>query len=93
MLLFVKPGGAHVIDRLRTASARFMTSHRLGPVALQVRAWSWLAAETDHQAAHLRCLEAIVALDPSLDWAQAALTRAWYRRRGEQSGAVPAYVP
>ena len=32
-------------------------------------------AETDDLAEQMRCLKAIVALDPDLDWAQAALTR------------------
>lgn len=44
--------------------------------ALVARAWAWLAAEADDLAEQKRYLEAIVALDPTLDWAQAALTRA-----------------
>jgi hypothetical protein len=67
-----------VINRLRTVSAHLVTRYRLGPVALQIRAWAWLAAEADDLPEQMRCLEAIVALDPSLDWAQAALTR-WRR--------------
>ncbi|HUT19493.1 MAG TPA: hypothetical protein VM366_10050, partial [Anaerolineae bacterium] len=62
-------GRGDVINRLRTASAHLVTHYRLGPVALQVRAWAWLAAETDELAEQKRCLEAIVALDPSVDWA------------------------
>jgi len=34
-------------------------------------------------------LKAIVTLDPSLDWAQAALTRVWYRwRREDEKGSI-----
>jgi hypothetical protein len=65
-------------DSIRTLSARFITRHGVGPRVMQIRAWAWLAAETDDLAEQKRCLEAIVALDPSLDWAQAALTRVWY---------------
>ena len=55
----------------------------IGPHGLQTRAWAWLAAETDDLAEQKRCLEAIVSLDPTLDWAQAVLTRVWYRWRRE----------
>jgi hypothetical protein len=72
-----------VTHRLRTAPAHLVTHYRLRPVAPQIRAWAWLAAETDDLAEQKRCLEAIVALDPTLDWAQAALTRVWYRWRRE----------
>jgi hypothetical protein len=70
------------IDCLRTLSARPIT-HHIGPRALQIRAWAWLAAETEDLAEQKRCLEAIVALDPTLDWAQAGLTRVWYQWRRE----------
>jgi hypothetical protein len=62
-----------MIDQLRTHSARLITRHSLGPVALQVRAWVWLTAETDDLAEKVRCLEAIVALDPQYPCAQVAL--------------------
>ena len=62
-----------MIDQLHTHSARFITRHSLGPDALQVRAWVWLAAETDDIAEKVRCLEVIVTLDPQLPWAQVAL--------------------
>ena len=42
-----------------------------------------MATETDDLAEQMRCLKAIVALDPNLDWAQAALTRVWYHWRRE----------
>ncbi len=70
-----------MLDQFRALSARLITRHRIGPRALQIRAWAWLAAETESLAEQKRCLEAIVALDPSLDWAQATLTRVWYRWR------------
>jgi len=65
------------INAVRTLSARFITQHSVRPRALQIRAWAWLAAETEDLAGQKRSLEAIVALDPSLDWVQAALTRVW----------------
>ncbi len=51
----------------------------LGSVSLQVRAWARLCRDTDDLEEQMRCLKAIVALDPSQDWAQAALTRVWFR--------------
>ena len=72
-----------VIDRFRTLSARFITRYRIGPRTWQIRAWAWLAAQTNDLEEKMRCLKAIVALDPDLDWAQAALTRVWYRWRRE----------
>jgi hypothetical protein len=35
-----------------------------------VRAWAWLAAETDDLREKIRCLEAILKLEPELEWAQ-----------------------
>jgi hypothetical protein len=64
-----------LIDWLRTLLARLITRHGVGPRNLQIRAWAWLAAETDDLAEKRRCLEAIMALD----WAQAALTGVWHR--------------
>ena len=72
-----------MINRLRTLSARLITRHHIGPRVLQIRAWAWLAAETDDLAEKKRYLEAIMALDPTLDWAQTALTRMWYQWRRE----------
>jgi hypothetical protein len=68
-----------VLDRLRTLSARFFTRYRVGPKVLQVRAWAWLAAETDDVREKIRCLEAILALEPDLEWAQVALEGVRYR--------------
>jgi hypothetical protein len=69
-----------MIDRLRTLSAHLITRHRIGPRILQVRAWAWLAAGTDGLAEKERCLRAILALDPDLEWAQMALRDIRYRR-------------
>lgn len=80
-----------VISSLHTASARLVTRYRLEPVAVQIRAWAWLAAETDDLAEKERCLEAVLALDPSLDWAQAALTRVWYYWRRENPDSQVQY--
>jgi hypothetical protein len=71
-----------------------VTCYRLGPAALQIRASAWLAAAADDLAEKKRGLEAIVALNPSLDWAQAALTRVWYRwRRENEHGCLAASLP
>ena len=69
-----------MLKAIRTFSARLITRHRLGPRSLQVRAWAWLAANTDDLAEKVRCLEAIVALDPDLEWAKAALLSIRYRQ-------------
>ena len=78
-------------NRLRTLSARLIARHHIGPRAPQIRAWAWLAAETDDLAEKERCLEAVLALDPSLDWAQAALTRVWYYWRRENPDSQVQY--
>jgi hypothetical protein len=72
-----------MINRLRTLSARLVTRHHIGPRALQIRAWAWLAAEADDLAEKVHCLDEILGLGSTLDWAQAALTRVWYRWRRE----------
>ena len=72
-----------MVHSLRTFAARFITRRGIGPRAWQIRAWAQLLSETDDLAEQMRCLKAIVALDPNLDWAQAALTRVWYRWRRE----------
>jgi hypothetical protein len=75
--------GMPTIDCLRTLSARPITRRLRRPRALVVRAWAWLAAQTNDLAEQVRCLEAIVGLGPSLDWAQAAVTGLWYLWRRE----------
>jgi hypothetical protein len=65
----------NVVNRVCTASPRFVTRYRLGPVALVVRAWAWLAEQRGNLAEQKRYLKAIAAFDRSLDWAQAVLTR------------------
>ena len=72
-----------IADPLTARFARLIASRNLGSRGLRIRAWAWLAAHTDDLQEQMRCLEAVVALDPSLDWAQAALTRLWYRTRRE----------
>lgn len=62
-----------MIDRLRTLSARFFTRYNIGPRELRIRAWAWLAAEANEPAKKVRCLEAILAIDQSVEWAQVAL--------------------
>jgi hypothetical protein len=64
---------------LRSSVIGFTGALRGPPAYSGFRAWAWLAAETDDLTETKHCLEAMVALDPSLDWAQAALTRVWHR--------------
>ena len=64
-----------MIDRLRTLSARFVTRYLPGPRVLLVRAWAWLCASTGDPAEKCQCLEAILALDPDLEWARLALRK------------------
>ena len=47
---------------------------------LRIRAWAWLAEELENLAEKVRCLEAIVALDPDLEWARTALQDMRYRQ-------------
>ena len=67
---------------VQTLSARFVTRHSIGSRSLQIRARACLAAGTDDLGEKMRCVKAIVVLDPGLEWAQAALTRVWYRAEG-----------
>ena len=74
-----------MLNHLRTLSARLITRHRLGPrtrPGVQVRAWAWLVAEAGSLVEKERCLEAILALEPGLEWAQMALRdiRYWRER-------------
>ena len=62
-----------MINHIRTLSTRFFTHHNIGPVILRIRAWAWLAAETDDLAEKERCLEAILELEPDAEWARVAL--------------------
>ena len=72
-----------MLDPLRTLSARLFTRWQIGPPEMRIRAWMWLAARTDDLQEKARCLEAILELEPDLEWAQYALEgvrergRAW----------------
>jgi hypothetical protein len=72
-----------MLERLRTWLARTVAERGIGPRSWQIRAWAQLLSETDDLAEQMGYLKAIVALDPDLDWAQAALTRVWFRWRRE----------
>ena len=72
-----------IVNLLIAWFARLIASRNLGSRRLRIRAWAWLAAHTDDLEEQMRCLKAVVALDPDLVWAQAALTRLWYRWRRE----------
>ena len=39
-----------MIDRFCTLSARLITRHGIDPRSLQIRAWAWLAGQTDDLA-------------------------------------------
>ena len=63
----------NVIDPFHIPSARFTTTRWLRhPRALVIRAWAWLCAHTDDLDEKLRCLTAILELEPELEWAQSA---------------------
>lgn len=62
-------------DTLRTLSARLITGWRIGPRALQVRAWEWLCANTEDLREKQRCLEAILDLEPDSAWVSELLQR------------------
>ena len=55
---------------------------QIGRHELRVRAWAWLAAEVNESAKKARCLEAILVLDPGVEWARVAL-REMRRPRGK----------
>jgi hypothetical protein len=71
-----------MLNRLRTLLARLVVRWLPGLRELLVRAWAWLAAETDDLAERQRCLEQILDLDPDLVWAQVALEGVMEQRRG-----------
>ena len=70
-----------MICHLRALSARLITRWRIGPPILQVRAWAWLCANTEDLHEKRRCLEAILDLDPDLEWACEALLRVRHRQQ------------
>jgi thioredoxin-like negative regulator of GroEL len=53
-----------MVDKLRTAIARFMVQHVPHPHPLVVAAWLWLAAKTEDIEEKKRCFNSILALDP-----------------------------
>jgi hypothetical protein len=62
-----------VVDRLRTLLARLIAHHLHRPLPLVIRAWLWLAAETDDIEEKRRCLNAVLQLDPENEPATLAL--------------------
>lgn len=62
-----------MINHFRTLLARFIVRYLSGPRSLLVAAWGWLAAETDDLDKKPIYLEAILALEPENEQAQAAL--------------------
>jgi hypothetical protein len=53
-----------MVDRLRTLAARAIAEYLRHPRSLVIRAWFWLAAQTDDLQEKRRCLNAMLQLDP-----------------------------
>jgi hypothetical protein len=62
-----------MLDRLRTALAKFIVRYLTRPRLLVTRAWFWLAAEAKGIEDKRRCLNAILQLDPDNEPASLAL--------------------
>lgn len=63
----------HVVNDLRTVLARLIPHHLRHPRALAIRAWLWLAAESQDIEEKRRCLAAVLELDPENEPASLAL--------------------
>ena len=61
-----------MIDRFRTRLARLIIRHLAGPRELVIRAWLWLAADTDDVEVKWLCLHAVLELNPEHQAALAA---------------------
>ncbi len=69
-----------VIDKLRTVLAKFIFRDLTRPRQLVIRAWLWLAAETDALDEQRRCLEAVLELNSDSQAARAGLARLHQRQ-------------
>ena len=61
-----------MIDRFRTRLARLIIRHLTRPRELVIRAWLWLAADTDDVEVKWLCLHAVLELNPEHQAALAA---------------------
>ena len=76
-------------DRLRTLLAKFIVQHLNRPRPLVIRAWFWLAAQTDDIEEKRRCLEAVLELNAESQSARAALALLYQREvSGRDKAAV-----
>ena len=62
-----------MLDGYRTILARFTVRHLRRPRPLVIRAWLWLAAETEDLEEKRGCLEAVLELNPESQSARAGL--------------------
>ena len=67
------PGDAVMLDTFRTLLAKFIVQYLNRPRPLVIRAWFWLAAETEDLEEKRRCLEAVLELNPEGQAARAGL--------------------
>lgn len=61
---FRGPGDAVMLDTIRTYLAKLVVKHLNRPRELVIRAWLWLAADSDDVEGKWRCLNAVLQLDP-----------------------------
>ena len=76
-----------MVDKLRTHLAKFIVQHLNRPRTLVIRAWFWLAAQTDDIEEKRRCLEAVLELNPESQSARARLALLYQREVGDSDKA------
>ena len=62
-----------MVDTFRTLLARLIVRYLTRPRPLVIRAWFWLAAQTDELEEKRRCLEAVLELNPESQSAHGGL--------------------
>jgi len=67
--------------KLRTQLAKLIVTHVMRPKFAVVQAWLWLAAEAQDMEDKRRCLNAVLALDPSNEPASLGVLVLDHRRR------------
>ena len=67
-------------DGFRTLSARLIVRHPRHPRPLVIRAWLWVAADTDDVEERWRCLQAVLELNPEHQAARAASALLFQRK-------------
>ena len=61
-----------MLDRLRTLLAKLIVKHLTRPRELVIRAWLWLASDTDDVEEKWLCLQAVLELNPEHQSARGA---------------------